>query len=556
MSLPDTSERLTVVLRAAQYLSNLSHQQDPWTELTEALKTFFKCDLVLIVRSGPDEGPRLMKAFSSGINVDEVLAQTGDELRAVLESGFLGSQLLFAPPCSLAFLPLPRNRRTATVVIVGHAGEVAFTKEDLEILLALGGLFGNVVARVETERELLAYQQNLEGLVARRTQELETSNVQLLREIKERERAEEDRRKFEERLVQSQKLESLGVLVAGVAHNFNNLLAIIMGTASIQELVTTDPADLNAYRTIGNACERGRKLVLSLVHFGKPTLSQKAPTDLKTLITEVRILLESGTGNRIRIIEEHAGDPLWVLGDAGSLSTILMNLCLNSLDAMPDGGTLTLRTALLDPERVEIAVEDTGTGMAPEVLARVVEPFFTTKPVGKGTGLGLSIAYGVVQAHGGALKIASQRDQGTQVKIELPRFQGPAQERPVQARPPAPVPSSVLLVDDDSAVRILMARMLRKAGVQEVTAVPGGLEAIASLQSGYRPDLVILDQNMPGMDGVQTMEAVRRLEPELPILISSGQPGIKEWDSFRRPGVAIIPKPFTMAEITEKLSLL
>ncbi|HEY3353349.1 MAG TPA: ATP-binding protein [Polyangia bacterium] len=191
MSAPLPAERLTAVLRAAQYLSNLTADQDPWGALAEALSTFFGFDLVLIV--GADDGaPRLLhEAFARGVPVDEVLRVTIDEVRAVLASGFLGSQRLTSPACALAVLPLPRDRRTAAVAVVGRAGQESLSKEELEILLALGGLFGNVVARVETERELRDHRERLEELVAARTAELARSNASLARESAERRQAEE-----------------------------------------------------------------------------------------------------------------------------------------------------------------------------------------------------------------------------------------------------------------------------------------------------------------------------------------------------------------------------
>ena len=191
--------------------------------------------------------------------------------------------------------------------------------------------------------------------------------------------------------------------------------------------------------------------------------------------------------------------------------------------------------------------------MTPEVLSHALEPFYTTKQGGQGTGLGLSMAYGVIKAHGGTLDITSQVGQGTTVKLQLPRIPAPVQTEAI----PHPVPDlasmSVFLVDDDEDVRFLMTRMLKKAGVRQVKTFAGGLEVLESLGSEELPDLIILDQNMPGMNGFQTMEQIRRLKPEMPILISSGQPEIETWNVFKQPNVAVIAKPFTVHEIQEKL---
>jgi len=373
-------------------------------------------------------------------------------------------------------------------------------------------------------------------------------------DISEPMRLEEERHKVDERMVQAQKLESLGVLVAGVAHNFNNILAIILGTASIQEQEVTDPGQLEALRVIGAACQRGRSLVQSLAHFSRPALARRIPVEVNALVEEVRVLLENTSRNRIEIRAALTGDLTWINGDPGSLSSALMNICLNGLDAMPDGGTLTLRTAIPRPDRVEVSVEDTGAGMAPEILARVTEPFYTTKPVGQGTGLGLSITHGVLKAHGGTLEIASQAGKGTQVRLGLPRVPGPVPEAAVPAPPPPLEVLKILLVDDDEEVRFLMTRMLRRAGAAEVATAPGGREAIDCLGSGAVPDLVILDQNMPGLDGLQTLALIRERHPDLPVLISSGQPDIEDWEALKRQNVAVISKPFTLEEIREKLA--
>jgi PAS domain S-box-containing protein len=367
--------------------------------------------------------------------------------------------------------------------------------------------------------------------------------------------AEEQRHRLETRMLQAQKLESLGVLVAGVAHNFNNLLAIIMGTASMQEQMVTDPAELNALQVIGTACQRGRALVQSLSHFARPSLAHQAPVELGALLAEACVLLGNTNRSQIRIVAPEPLEPLWVLGDASSISTVLMNIGLNAMDAMDDGGTLTLR-ASADADWIEVGIEDTGEGMTPEVLARAAEPFFTTKEVGKGTGLGLSMSHGVIKAHGGTMDITSAPGSGTQVRLRLPRIPDPAPDAPAPASDPSINLMKVLLVDDDEDVRILMTRMLTRAGVGQARAVAGGQEALDFLASGERPDLVILDQNMPGLDGVQTLELIRGLDPDLPVLISSGQPGIQEWPSFKQPKVAVISKPFTMEEILAKLAQL
>jgi len=377
----------------------------------------------------------------------------------------------------------------------------------------------------------------------------------IIRDITERKLAETEKRTFMKHLSQIQAMESLGVMVAGIAHNINNVLAIIMGTANLREQSTVESADLDAYRIIGKACLRGRDVMKSLIQFGQPALSIRAPFELHALIKEVCSLLENTTQNRLEFVPAFFPEPLWIDGEVASLNHVLVNLCLNAMDAMAEGGVITFRTSAPAYTWVEISIEDNGSGMAPEVLTHAMEPFFTTKEVGKGTGLGLSMSYGVVKSHGGTLAIASQLGRGTSVTIRLPRIQAPGQEETERAHRLPLGPLNVLLVDDDEDIRFLMARMLKKAGAHQVTAVTGGEEALEHLRSGTVPDLVILDQNMPGMTGVQAMALIRKEHPDLPILISSGQPGIGDWDCFRQPRVGVISKPFGMLEIQAKLAL-
>jgi len=375
----------------------------------------------------------------------------------------------------------------------------------------------------------------------------------ICRDMTERIQAEAQRRQLDEQLNRTQALEALGVLVGGVAHNLNNVLAVIMGTASLHGQDAAGPAALEDFQIISDACRVGRAVIKSLLLFAQPSQPGQTSFELHAALGEVRTLLESTAAHRVEILERFAAGPVWVQGDAGSFSHAVMNLCLNALEAMPGGGTLSLATALAEPDWVEVSVTDTGPGMAPEVLGRALQPFYTTKEVGKGAGLGLSMAYGVAKAHGGALRLASEPGRGTTATLRLPRLAPPGRD---PAPPPAPALEAmhVFLVDDDEDVRYLMSRMLRKAGVPRVRTFAGGAELAEGLRTLDPPDLVILDQNMPGMDGVQVMALIRERHPHMPILISSGQPDIEDWECFRRPGVGVISKPFNLEEIRARLA--
>jgi PAS domain S-box-containing protein len=249
-------------------------------------------------------------------------------------------------------------------------------------------------------------------------------HLSFTRDVTERKRAEEDRLRVREQFHQAQKLEALASLTGGVAHTVNNVLTIILGTASMHEELTTEPADREAYQVIGQACLRGREVVKALTNFARRELPDQAPLDLQDLLRGMLDLLERLGRERVAITATFADGPLWIRGDAGALKLALLCLCLNAMEAMPGGGQLALRTTGLGRDLVEVAIEDDGLGMSSEVLGQAMNPFFTTKEVGKGLGLGLSMAYGVVKAHGGTLDITSRPDRGTLVKLLLPRIAG------------------------------------------------------------------------------------------------------------------------------------
>jgi signal transduction histidine kinase/ActR/RegA family two-component response regulator len=359
-------------------------------------------------------------------------------------------------------------------------------------------------------------------------------------------------RQIESEQFQAKKLEAVKTMAAGVAHNINNILAVVMSTAGSREELTGSEEELKADQIIEAACKRGRDVVRSMIQLTQTSLSDAEPVELHVLIAELPFLLESSTRDRIKVVAALSPEPLWIVGNAGILSSALMNLCLNAIDAMPDGGSLTLRTTVLEKDWIGVSVEDNGAGMTAEILERAMEPFFTTKPVNKGTGLGLSMVHTVIHAHGGSMAISSQPAQGTVVAIRLPRIPAPVEDATIEPEAPGLGNLGILLVDDDDEVRILVSRML-KAGGLAVTLAEGGKEAQALLRSGPLPDLVILDQNMPGMDGIATLKAIRILHPDLPVLISSGRPDVEHLEGFRQPNVGFLAKPFNLAELKAKL---
>lgn len=375
-------------------------------------------------------------------------------------------------------------------------------------------------------------------------------------DITERRRAEHEHRELSAQLHQSQKLESLGSLAGGVAHDINNVLAAILSLASVhRDTLETGHPLARSLDTITRACLRGRDVVKSLLYFARKDLEVRGPVSLNDITREMIRLLDRTTLKRVEL---HADlqEPLPpIMGDAGALSHSLMNLCLNAMDAMPQGGVIQIRTCALPDGKLRLSVRDAGEGMSPEVLKQAVEPFFTTKAVGKGTGLGLAMVYGTVKAHGGALQIQSVVGEGTEVCLTFPPLveETPGPSRPAVPETPAHAPLRILLVDDDELIRQSIAPMLERCG-HRVDCAESGLEALDRIKTGLEVDLAILDLNMPGLSGAQTLPRLHALRPGLPVLLSSGHSDSALPQLLQdAPRVAFLRKPFTLAELKAKI---
>jgi len=378
-------------------------------------------------------------------------------------------------------------------------------------------------------------------------------------DITERKLAEAEHQRFQEQLQQIQKMESLGSLASGVAHDMNNVLGAILGLASLcREDQPEGSRFAKAMDTITTACERGRTMVQSLLGFARKSLAEKRVLNLNALVEEEITLLEHTTLAKLSLRMELASNLRPMDGDPSALSQAIMNLCVNAMDAMHEGGTLTLRTRNEDPDQILLEVEDNGSGMSPEVLARAMDPFFTTKPQGKGTGLGLAMVYGCIKAHGGNLEIQSEPGKGTKVLMHFPASE-------VLMPEPATEPShtnadltplTLLLVDDDELIRASMEMAFQAMGCESVIT-GSGEEALERLEGGLHPDLVILDMNMPGLGGAGTLPRLRELNAVVPILLATGradQSAQKLATAY--PGVYLLAKPFTLAQLRDYIDQL
>lgn len=381
-----------------------------------------------------------------------------------------------------------------------------------------------------------------------------------------------ERRELEDRLRQAQKLEAVGQLTGGVAHDFNNLLTVILGNA---ELLCEQLSDQHQLRVLAEmtatAAERGAELTHRLLAFARRQALEPRPVNVNRLVTGMDPMLRRTLTEDLDIEVVQAGN-LWRADvDPGQLEVSLLNLAINSRDAMPGGGCLTIETAncVLDEayanaheevtagQYVMVSVSDTGTGMTPETVARAFEPFFTTKPVGKGSGLGLSMVYGFIKQTGGHVRIYSEVDQGTTIKLYLPRSSGPDDEL-AQDQEPGIVGGSehILVVEDDYLVREHLVAQLRELGYQ-VTAADSAPPALEVLEQAPDIDLLFTDIVMPGgMNGRQLADAAQALRPGLKVLFTSGytENAIVHHGRLDR-GVHLLSKPYRRQEVAAKVRM-
>ena len=396
-----------------------------------------------------------------------------------------------------------------------------------------------------------------------------------LEDVTDREKAEEERQKLQEQLQQSQKMEAVGRLAGGIAHDFNNILTAIYGYCEMGQAKSgPDGQTGELFIQIRKSAARAANLTSQLLAFSRRRVLQPRTINLADLVDDMTNMLKRLLGEDVDV-HAHRGSGLWnVSADPGQIEQVIMNLAVNSRDAMPEGGVLTIETSntRIDAEYVRdhaeaqagdyvlLAVSDTGHGMDAPTLGRIYEPFFTTKEVGKGTGLGLATVYGIVKQSGGFIYCYSEVGKGTTFKVYLRRAEG-EQESPAEtarhrtAR--AAANETILFVDDDEAVRTVASSILQSAGYK-VTAAHDGIEALQAVSSfSAPPDLLITDVVMPGLSGVEVARRVNERFPGIRVLYISGYTeDASVHHGILEGGVEFLQKPFTATELLQRVTTL
>ena len=438
-------------------------------------------------------------------------------------------------------------------------------RDELGQVIHWFGTNTDITAQVTAEEALRELNDNLERRVAERTRELAEINHRLHLEMGERERAEDALR-------HAQKMEAIGQLTGGLAHDFNNMLTGVLGALDLiqRRLASGRSVDLERYIDAAvTSANRAAALTHRLLAFARRQSLDPKPVDVNQLVISMEDMLRRTMAEHIQLNTRLQPDPWLAYTDAHQLENALLNLVINARDAMEGGGRITIQTGCVrisdsQPDNpapgdyVTLSVADSGSGMPAEVVTKAFDPFFTTKPIGQGTGLGLSMVYGFVKQTGGHVRIDSTVGQGTLITLFLPRncLQPTAdvpEETGFSAIPGALQGETVLVVEDEAAVRMLVLEVLEELGYQVLEAVDAN-SALPVLRSDQRVDLLVSDFGLPGMNGHQLVEIARQHRPELKVLFITGYaPNAEVRGDFLGPGMDMLAKPFNIDVLATKV---
>ncbi len=374
-----------------------------------------------------------------------------------------------------------------------------------------------------------------------------------------------EKKKLEAQFLRTQRMESIGTLAGGIAHDLNNVLTPVLMGAEMLHMMHKDAGSQSILKNIRGSAKRGAEMVKQVLTFARGVEGEKKPVQLAHLIKEMEKIMRETFPKSIQTQVNCAAGLNPVLGDSTQIHQILLNFCVNARDAMPEGGRLSVEAvnASLDGEKaralnvapgeyVRLSVADSGTGIPPEILEKIFEPFFTTKEIGKGTGLGLSTVVTIIKDHKGVLDVQTELGRGTTFSVYLPAIPGSTVTEEAAIDPASLQGRSerILIADDEPAVRELVVATLNQHGYQTLTALHGAeaLSVLAAQDDGV--DLLILDAMMPVLDGAATLRELRKLEPNLPVLFISGviqSENLKEFVGTAH--VAFLAKPFTPEQL-------
>ena len=400
--------------------------------------------------------------------------------------------------------------------------------------------------RRRAEAALQKAQHTLEQQVQDRTADLERSNAQLTQEVVERQR-------LEEQVVQAQKMQAMGTLAGGIAHEFNNMLAAILGfTQLASDDVAPSTPTYQHLQSVLSAGNRAKELVQQILTFSRQSNPERQTVSLSGLVEENLSLIRASLPTTIAIESAIAPDSGTVLANPTQLHQILINLCANAEYAMRQtGGILTIDVARIEVDvpivaidgqlqpgsYVRLTVRDTGCGMPPDVMARIFEPFYTTKGIGEGTGMGLSIVHGIVSSHGGAMTVKSRLGEGSEFAFYLPRLDMPVLVEPSDTPDPLSQGRGCILYVDDEALLVRLGQeMLGSLGYGVIATMSSGKALELFAEDPQQFDLVITDQTMQEMTGEQLAQELRRIRSDIPIILCTGFSHIINGEKSKSPG--------------------
>ncbi|BAT53619.1 PAS/PAC sensor hybrid histidine kinase [Nostoc sp. NIES-3756] len=376
------------------------------------------------------------------------------------------------------------------------------------------------------------------------------------------------KKQLEAQFLRAQRLESIGTLASGIAHDLNNILAPILMTAQLLESQIKDERSQRLLPILTTNAKRGANLVRQVLSFTRGLEGERTLLQLKHLIGEIQQVIKETFPKSIEVVTRISQNLWTVSGDATQLHQVLMNLCVNARDAMPTGGSLTITAenfsidenyakmnldAKIGPY-VVVTVTDTGTGISSQILDRIFEPFFTTKELGKGTGLGLSTVLGIIKSHGGFINVYSEEGKGSQFKVYLPAQDTKEALDETELELPAGNGELILVVDDEDAIRDITKTSLEAHNYKAITA-SDGIEAIA-LYAEHQEEisLVLTDMVMPSMDGLTTIRTLQKMNPNVKIIAVSGLATHDKVNTAYNVGIqAFLPKPYTANQLLKTI---